>query len=213
MTVTEATVGRRRDLRKAREKPLTYYIGTAVSAAVLLIVLTLAVLVAVLPAVVGGSALTVLTQSMEPKLPPGTLIIIHPTPVDDIRIGDVLTYQVKSNEPALVSHRVISRSIDTRGATTFIVKGDNNSLPDALPVKELQIRGTLWYSLPWLGYVNNWIGGGARGWLVPGAAGALFLYAAVLVVRWARDRRRKASAAATGVSRERSGRRSLRSPE
>jgi signal peptidase len=212
--VTATSPPRRRDLRKAREKSLAYYIGTAVSAAVLLIVLVLAVLVAVLPAVAGGSALTVLTQSMEPKLPPGTLIIIRATPVDDIRIGDVVTYQVRSNEPAVISHRVISRSIDTKGATTFIVKGDNNTLPDPLPVKEAQIRGTLWYSLPWLGYVNNAIGGGARSWLVPGVAGALFLYAAVLLVRWARDRHRKKSAVvATAVSPERSRRRSLPPPE
>lgn len=200
---------RRRDLRRAREKSLGYYVGTAVSAAVLIIVLVLAVLVAVLPAIVGGEALTVLTQSMEPKLPPGTLIIVRPTPVDTIAIGDVLTYQVISNEPAVISHRVISRSIDTKGATTFIVKGDNNSLPDVLPVRVAQIRGTLWYSLPWLGYVNNAIGSGARAWLVPSVAGALFLYAAALVVRTIRDAgrplrlRRGSTPVASGVSRDR----------
>lgn len=196
---------RRRDSNLTHEKSLAYYTGTAASAAVLLIVLALAVLVAVVPAVVGGSALTVLTQSMEPKLPPGTLIIIRPTPVDEISIGDVLTYQVRSNQPALVTHRVISRSIDTTGATTFIVKGDNNSLPDPLPVKAVQIRGTLWYSFPWLGYANNVVGGGARTWLIPGISGVLFLYAASLVVRAIRDgRRRRRDAGVSPVRRARS---------
>ena len=159
------------------EKGLLHYIGLAVSGALLVLVLGLGALVIVIPALTGGTALTVLTQSMEPKLPPGTLIVIRPTAIDDIRIGDVLTYQIKSGQPAVVSHRVVSRSVDTTGRTTLTTKGDNNDLPDAGPVQKAQIRGTLWYSIPWLGYLNTLVGGQGRTLLVPLIAAALFIYA------------------------------------
>ncbi len=160
---------------------MRHYIGLALSGAVLLMVLALGALVIVVPAISGGTALTVLTQSMEPKLPPGTLIIIRPTPIDEITIGDVLTYQIKSGEPAVVSHRVISRAVDSKGRTTFITKGDNNDLPDAAPVQKVQIKGTLWYSIPWLGYVNNLVGGQGRSLLLPLVVAALFIYAGYMV--------------------------------
>ena len=163
------------------EKSLRHYLGFALSGSLLVIVIALGVLVILVPAISGGTALTVLTQSMEPKLPPGTLIIIRPTPIGDIKLGDVLTYQIKSGQPEVVSHRVISRSVDTKGRTTFITKGDNNDLPDAGPVRKVQIKGTLWYSIPWLGYLNNVVGGQGRSLLVPLVAAALFIYAGYML--------------------------------
>ena len=189
------------------EKSLLHYLGLAVSGVLLVLVLGLGAMVIVIPATIGGTALTVLTQSMEPKLPPGTLIVIRPTAIDDIKIGDVLTYQIKSGQPAVVSHRVVSRSVDTTGRTTFTTKGDNNDLPDAGPVQKVQIRGTLWYSIPWLGYVNNLVGGQSR--LVPVIAAALFIYAGYMVAssvmtsrkikRVSGERAQQASAATDGT--------------
>jgi signal peptidase len=179
----ETPVGGRDVAKEAApaEKGLWHYIGLALSGTLLVIVLALGALVIVVPAISGGAALTVLTQSMEPKLPPGTLIIIRPTPIGDIKLGDVLTYQIKSGQPEVVSHRVISRSVDTEGRTTFITKGDNNDLPDAGSVRKVQIKGTLWYSIPWLGYVNNLLGGQGRSLLVPLVAAALFIYAGYML--------------------------------
>ncbi len=161
---------------------MLHYLSVAVSAVLLIAVLAIATLAIVIPAFAGGTALTVLTQSMEPTLPPGTLIVIRPTPTSEIRIGDVLTYQIRSDQPELLSHRVISRTTDTAGMTSFITRGDNNSLADALPVQPVQVRGTLWYSLPWLGYVNTFVGGQGRTLLVPIVAAALFAYATYLVI-------------------------------
>ena len=176
---------------RAREKSLAQYLGFAVSAAVLALVAALAALVIVLPLVSGGTALTVLTSSMEPKYPAGTLIVTRPTPVDQIRVGDVLTYQIHSGSPAVISHRVITRSISTDGTTSFITQGDNNSDPDAAPVQAVQAKGTLWYAIPLLGWVNNAISGESRGILVPLVAGALFAYAGWLVLSTLLTRRRR----------------------
>lgn len=188
-------------LSEKQERGLWHYITVAVSGAVSIAVLVIATLAIIVPALVGGTALTVLTQSMEPRLPPGTLIIIRPIPIDEITVGDIVTYQIKTDEPAVISHRVISRSKDTSGNTTFITKGDSNSLADPLPVLKVQIKGTLWYSIPWLGFGNNFIGGQGRAILVPTVAAALFAYAGSLVVSSIRSallKRRLATAAAVG---------------
>jgi len=177
---------------RSSERSFWHYLGLSLSAVALVAVLAIVALTAVVPRVAGGTALTVLTQSMEPGLPPGTLIVIRPMPVDDIRVGEVVTYQLAPNEPAVVSHRVVSRSTDTLGRTTFVTKGDNNDLPDAAPVSSAQVRGVLWYSIPLLGWVNTAIGSAGGRWLIPAAAALLFLYAGVMLARSVLERRRKA---------------------
>jgi len=174
----------------------------SLSGALLVLVLALATIIVALPALTGSTPLTVLTQSMEPGLPPGTLVVVKPTDVNDMRIGQVLTYQIESGQPALVSHRIISKTIGSNGATTFLTQGDNNDLADPLPVQEIQIVGTIWYAVPWLGYVNTVINGEARQLVVPLAAGGLFLYSSYMVASGLRDRRRakKAAAASTAAS-------------
>lgn len=179
---------------QTHDRSLLHYLGVALSAAVLVLTMGIAVAVVALPALVGGTAMTVLTQSMEPGLPPGTLVVIKPTPVDDIRVGDVITYQIRSGDPAVVSHRVVSKTY-AGGEVTFMTKGDNNSAADPDPVQPAQIRGTLWYSLPLLGWVNSALYGTDRTIVLAVVAGGLFLYAAGLVVSAVRDKRRRRTAA------------------
>ena len=171
------------------EKGLAAYLATAVSAAVLVRVLGVALVSIVLPALVGGRPLTVLTQSMEPALPPGTLLVIRPTAPQDVRVGDVLTYQIESGKPAVVSHRVTSKTLGPDGSVLFTTQGDANDVEDP-PVQAVQVVGTLWYSVPLLGWVNNVVSGDLRARVVPFVVGALFLYAGWQVFTTLRDRRR-----------------------
>jgi signal peptidase len=188
------------DARRRDEQSLLHYLAVSVSASILVLLLGVAVAVVGLPAVTGGSAMTVLTQSMEPGLPPGTLVVIRPTPADEIRVGDVITYQISSGEAAVVSHRVVSKTY-ADDEPTFITKGDNNDSADPAPVKPVQIRGTLWYSLPLLGWVNNVLNGSNRAIVLAVVAGGLFLYAAVSVIGAVRDRGKKKTDAAAADDR------------
>ncbi|MEC5152078.1 signal peptidase I [Cryobacterium sp. GrIS_2_6] len=165
------------------EKSLLHYLGLAVSGAILLLVVALALLLIVVPKVTGSTPLIVLTSSMEPTLPPGTLIIVRPVTPDEIRIGDVVTYQIRSGEPGVITHRVTAISSSSEGGRTFTFKGDNNSVADADQVLPVQIQGRLWYSVPWVGWVNNAVNGQSRSWIVPIIAGLLFAYMAALRFR------------------------------
>lgn len=181
--------GRRRVTPPEARHPLLRALATGVSAGLLGLVVALAVAVVVVPAAVGGRALTVLSGSMEPQLPIGTLVVVRPTPADDIRIGDVLTYQAESGEATFVTHRVVARASSGQGEVEFTTQGDANSGPDALPVQEIQVVGTVWYAVPVLGYLNTWINGDLRPAVLPVLVLLLLGYAAVMTISWARDRR------------------------
>jgi signal peptidase len=188
--------------RAHREKTLFDYILISLSAVLMVSVAAIAALVIVVPFVVGGSALTVLTNSMAPNLPPGTLVVIRPATAGDIRVGDVITYQIESGKPAVISHRVVTRSVALSGEVTFITKGDNNAVADANPIRMVQVKGKLWYAIPLLGWVNSLVGGNgsARAVVAPIIAGLLFTYAAYAFVTWAiAARRRRRHRAQTAV--------------
>ncbi len=184
-----------------KKKGVLHYVGVGVSFGLLALVAMIAVLVIALPMLTKSTPYTVLTSSMSPNYPAGTLVIVKPTDVQQIRIGDVVTYQIASNQPAVVTHRVIQiiEPTTASGTESFITKGDANSLPDAKPVQPVQVRGVVWYAIPYLGWVNNVINGDARSLIVPIIAGGLFLYAGYMGASTIVDRRRNARAAAAAA--------------
>ncbi|HKY57234.1 MAG TPA: signal peptidase I [Aeromicrobium sp.] len=141
------------------------------------------------PRLAGATPYTILTGSMRPSLPPGTLVVIKPAPVDDLRVGDVVTYQLESGKPQVVTHRIVKIGIDLEGDPVFTTRGDTNDVADAKPVRPVQIRGKLLYSVPKLGYVNNFISGTNRRAVTYGVVSLLLGYAAFMFVSAVRDRR------------------------
>lgn len=167
--------------RPQREKGLGHYLGLTLSGALFLLVLALAVVTIIIPKVAGGIPLTVLTSSMIPKFPPGTLVVDVPVKTNDLRVGDVATYQIESGKPGVITHRIVAIHNSSNGTRTFQFKGDNNSQPDPGEILAEQVQGRVWYSLPYFGYVNNAVNGANKRWIVPVVAGALFAYAAYTV--------------------------------
>lgn len=180
--------------RRSREVLRTLLNG--LSLGVLLIIVALGAVTIVVPAAVGGMPLSVLTGSMRPTYPPGTLVVITPASPEEIGVGDVITFQIESGKPAVATHRVIARSTDSgTGEVRFTTQGDANNTPDPEQVQPAQIRGKVWYAIPYLGWANQAIDGSTRSWAVPALAGALFLYAAWTIVSGLRERRQKKRAA------------------
>ena len=182
--------------KPAKPKGVLHFIGVGLSFGLLALVLLLGILVVALPMLTKSTPYTVLTSSMTPSYPAGTLVIVKPTDPQQIHIGDVITYQVKSNEPAVITHRVIQIVEPAKAGDTekFITKGDANSLADPI-VKPVQVRGVVWYAVPYIGWINNVINGGTRSMVVPIVAGLLFLYAGYMVASTLVERRRKAAKA------------------
>ena len=181
--------------RRAVRRGLLYYIGLGLSAGLLAFLGLIGALVILIPAVSGSTPMTILTGSMQPTYPPGTLIIVQPIEPDAIVIGDPITYQIESGKPEVVTHRVVAISA-TGSQLSFTTQGDNNAVADTNPVQAIQVKGTLWYAIPMLGWVNSAVSGESRGILVPIVAGSLFAYAAWVffsAFRARRLRRRRAA--------------------
>ncbi|MCX6401332.1 MAG: signal peptidase I [Propionibacteriales bacterium] len=152
------------------------------------VVLAIAVLV---PRIAGATPYTVLTGSMQPKYPPGTLVVVKPVEFDEISVGQVITYQLESGKATVVTHRVVGVVNRFDGTTTLVTQGDANQDPDPVPVEEVQVRGKLWYSVPYLGHANSALNGSQRQWAVLGVSALLIGYAAFMFVGAIRDRRRR----------------------
>jgi len=151
-----------------------------------------ALVVAVLvPRLAGATPYVVLSSSMEPDLPPGTLVVVRPTPIDRIGVGDVVTYQLRSGEPVVATHRVVAASTDLTGETTLVTQGDANDVADEHPVRDVQLRGRLWYAVPWLGHATTVLTGRQREIAVQVVGGGLLAYAAFMFTSALRDRLRR----------------------
>ncbi|ACL41985.1 peptidase S26B, signal peptidase (plasmid) [Pseudarthrobacter chlorophenolicus A6] len=117
--------------------------------------LFLVAVAAVLPALTGGTAMTVMTGSMAPALPPGHILIYHPVAADTLKVGDVIAYQPDKNITGGVpiTHRVIGVHHTGGHAEEIIVQGDANPVPDK-PVRPEQIIGKMDYYIPFAGMLR-----------------------------------------------------------
>ncbi|EAR25736.1 peptidase S26B, eukaryotic signal peptidase [marine actinobacterium PHSC20C1] len=209
--------GKRAQQRKGGDKPkgLLHYLGMGVSAGLFGLVLLVGALVIVIPAVAGATPLTVLTSSMEPGLPPGTLVVVKPIDPNEIAMGDVITYQIESGKPGVITHRVTGVTNSSDGSRTFTLQGDNNDVADELQVLPIQVVGKLWYSVPWIGNVSNYVNGDGRSWLAPLVAVSLFVYAGFMissgVLSSARKRKRARERAEREAKRDTQGEASIES--
>lgn len=133
------------------------------------------------PRLTGSTPYTVLTGSMRPTMPPGTTVVVKPIDFADIRVGDVITYQIASGQPEVVTHRVIGVNVTPEGVR-LETQGDANPIPDPELVREEQVRGKAWYWLPVIGYVTNGVTSDTRTWLAQGLGVGLIGYAVVTLV-------------------------------
>ena len=171
--------------KNSEEKPersLWGYIRIGLTWGFVAVIAGLGAVTLVVPAAVGATPLAVLTPSMEPTLPVGTLVVVKPTPVQEIRLGDIITYQIKPGEPAVVTHRVVEvRSIST-GDIEFLTKGDNNNATDSTAVTAPQLKGKVWYSVPLAGFISMAVGASLGPILVPLVGVLLLGYAGYTVI-------------------------------
>ncbi|MBR2028541.1 MAG: signal peptidase I [Oscillospiraceae bacterium] len=86
------------------------------------------------PSVGGWLPLIVLTDSMQPVIAGGDLIICHTAEAEDILVNDVIAFfDPAGNGTSIVTHRVME-VIEKDGEISFRTKGDNNNAEDKLLV-------------------------------------------------------------------------------
>ena len=118
---------------------------------IIYILITLYVIIC-LPMLFNYKPLVVLSGSMEPTLPTGSVIYYHPVEESDLKVGDIVTFKLKDNK-TLVSHRITS--INNGNIQT---KGDANNSVDSLDLTYSSIMGVdSNIYIPYVGYFIQFV--------------------------------------------------------
>ena len=100
--------------------------------------------------------LPIFGSSMEPTLQSGSLMMIDPIDPYDIKVGDVIVYNVPSmireyyNYPPVVAHRVVKVN-KAEGLLSFRTQGDNTG-EDPFSIRPENVRGKVGNQIPYLGF-------------------------------------------------------------
>ncbi|MFQ8705059.1 MAG: signal peptidase I [Thomasclavelia sp.] len=124
-------------------KKIISYLSILCYIVIIVLVLILA------PMIIGYKPVVVLSGSMEPAYPVGSLIYYKTASFEDIDKNDAITFYIDSD--TLVTHRVV---VKNEISQTFVTKGDANPTNDADPVEYKNVAGkALEIYLPVIGSV------------------------------------------------------------
>ncbi|MBR6807198.1 MAG: signal peptidase I [Clostridia bacterium] len=92
-----------------------------------------------------NSMFRVITGSMEPAINENSLIVAKNIPIEDVKVGDIVTFRSRSAEMAgsIITHRVVRIDKGDSGKVFLFTKGDANSAEDVIPVDRENYIGTV----------------------------------------------------------------------
>lgn len=107
--------------------------------------------------IAGLQVFTVLSGSMEPTYHVGSLIYVKEVDQKSIEVGQPITFMLDENTVA--THRVVEVVPDEEDSSVirYRTKGDANNSDDGKLVHYKNVVGTPILSIPYLGYVANYI--------------------------------------------------------
>jgi signal peptidase len=100
---------------------------------------------------------TVLSGSMRPAFAPGDLIIVSPEPTRNVRVGQVISYQIPVADHHVESHRVI-RVAGSAEHPVIETRGDANPVADPWRARLTSATAwRLWMVIPKAGWLIIWL--------------------------------------------------------
>ena len=99
--------------------------------------------------ILGYKAYIVTTDSMQPSINAGDIVIVKNGKKDKIGQGDVITF---NQNDEVITHRVI-KNITEENNVEYITKGDNNNTEDTFKVKYDDVIGKMVITIPYLGKI------------------------------------------------------------
>ena len=156
----------------------------------LVIVVVLGALLLVGVRLIGFNVFTVLSGSMEPTYHTGAILYVKDVDYRQLATGDVITYML--NEDTVATHRIVEVIPDENDSTVirYRTKGDANNVADGGLVHYRNVIGSPVFSIPYLGYVANYIQN-PPGTYIAISAGAILLLLVFLPDLFADDKPKK----------------------
>lgn len=138
----------------------------------------------------GFQVFTVLSGSMEPTYHTGSLIYVKSVDSAELQVGDAITFML--DEDTVATHRIIEILPDEADASVlrFRTQGDANDVPDGAPVHYKNVIGKPVFTIPWLGYVADYIQH-PPGMYVAISAGAILLILVFLPDLFGKDDKKR----------------------
>jgi len=119
-----------------------------------LLCIALLLVVSVFPIPGNIEVLTVLSGSMEPAIHTGSVVVIKP--VSSYTVGDVITFGARTKTDVPTTHRIVKTRVE-EGDMVFTTKGDANNSADNQEVIEKDVIGKVYVSIPFLGYLIDFV--------------------------------------------------------
>lgn len=135
--------------KKSTKKNKAGKICTITGTVLILLVIGLCAML-VLPGHFGYHMYDVLSGSMEPELPVGSLIYVRSMEPEEAESGDIIAFYSSVENGGVITHRVIENDIVSG---TFRTKGDANETEDPLPVEYENYIGSVVFSVPYCGKI------------------------------------------------------------
>lgn len=105
----------------------------------------------------GFQVFSVLSGSMEPEYHVGSLIYVKEVDYHELKSGDVITFML--DEDLVATHRIVDvcPDQDDPSVLRYQTKGDANEAADGTLVHYKNVIGTPVFTIPYLGYVADFI--------------------------------------------------------
>lgn len=149
------------------------------SSAMALIVVLLAILLVGVK-LLGVDVYTILSPSMEPDYPTGSLIYIVDVDPAELKERDVITFKI--SETTTATHRIIELipDEDDPSITRFRTKGDNNDTFDGSLVEFSDVIGKPVFCIPYLGFLAKYIQTPPGSYVALGISIAMILFVIIV---------------------------------
>lgn len=134
---------------KKRKKNKAGIILSVIGIVLIVIVIALCSLM-VLPKVLGYQTYHVLSGSMEPEMPVGSLIYVQKGSPEEVKEDDVIAFYGSLEDSGIITHRVTENNVVSG---TFQTKGDANEKEDPLPIPYDSYIGKVTLTVPRMGKV------------------------------------------------------------
>lgn len=112
---------------------------------ILLLLIVCACVPLTLPRIMGYQIYTVVTGSMEPEIPVGSIVYVKAIAPEELQEEDVIAFYGGRDTNAIITHRVVKNNVISGQITT---KGDANKTEDMNPVAYSDVIGIVEYTLP-----------------------------------------------------------------
>ena len=119
----------------------------------ILVILALLLSGMFLPKSIGYQIKIVQSGSMAPTIPTGSIVFVKS--FENYVKDDVITFQ-RAGDQFPTTHRIVNDEV-VAGSIEFIVKGDANDADDSKKVKFREVIGKVIFSLPYVGYLIDFI--------------------------------------------------------